>query len=79
LLLARNAPRLDRPRGEPAALLALSGRVLASRPDGWLTGRVRIPGDHRIPFGDAGEAVLDPIPDGWLLHLRQPATGEASG
>jgi hypothetical protein len=79
LLLARNAPLLDRPRGEPAALLALSGRVLATRPDGWLTGRVGISADHRIPFGDAGEAVLDPIPNGWLLHLRRLPTGDAPG
>jgi hypothetical protein len=73
LLLTRHMRLLDRPGGGPAALLALTGRVLVSRPDGWLPERVAVPPGHRIRIGGAGEAVLDPIRDGWLLRLSAEA------
>lgn len=63
LLLTRHQALLDRPRGEPAALLARTGRVLASRPAGWLPARVTLPPDRDDPW------VVAPIRDGWLLHL----------
>jgi hypothetical protein len=72
LLLTRHLALLDRADGGPAALLALSGRVLACRPAGWLPERVTVGPDRRIVLGDGGEAVLDPLPDGWLLRLRTP-------
>jgi hypothetical protein len=71
LLLARHLPLLDGARGEPAALLALSGRVLVCRPEGWLPERVVIGDGDRVVVGGGGEAVLDPIPGGWLLRLRR--------
>jgi hypothetical protein len=63
LLLTRHQALLDRPRGEPAALLARTGRVLASHPAGWLPARVTVPPE------DDDQWVLDPLPDGWLLRL----------
>ncbi|WP_214403905.1 hypothetical protein [Pseudonocardia lacus] len=70
LMLARHLPLLDGTDGEPAALLALTGRVLACRPDGWLAERVAVGGGDRVPVGD-GVAVLDAIPGGWLMRLRR--------
>jgi hypothetical protein len=70
LLLARHLPLLDGADGEPAALLALTGRVLACRPDGWLAERVAVGEGDRVPVGD-GVAVLDALPGGWLLRLRR--------
>jgi hypothetical protein len=69
LLLARHLPLLDGTRGEPAALLALSGRVLVCRPEGWLPARVVVGDGGRVAVG-GGEAVLDAIRGGWLLRLR---------
>jgi hypothetical protein len=71
LLMARHLPLLDGARGEPAALLALSGRVVVCRPEGWLPERVAIGDGGRVVVGGGGEAVLDPIPGGWLLRLRR--------
>lgn len=61
LLLTRFLPLLEHLRGEPAALLAPSGRVLASSPDGWLPDRVPVP---------PNTGVLTALPGGWLLRLR---------
>lgn len=73
-LLARNLTHLSRLRDEPGALLAPCGRVLAAQPQGWLPPRVALPaaGD-RVPLGEAGEGVLERLPEGWLLRLRRPA------
>jgi hypothetical protein len=71
LLLARHLPLLDRTRGEPAALLALSGRVLLCNPEGWLPARVAVDDGGRVAVAGGGEAVLDPILGGWLLRLRR--------
>ncbi|GLZ48667.1 transcriptional regulator [Actinomycetospora sp. NBRC 106375] len=69
-LRARNRPHLDGLRGEPGALLAPGGRVLAAEPTGWLPERVAIPGDgDRVDLGERGEGVLEPLAEGWLLRL----------
>jgi hypothetical protein len=71
-LLARNLPHLTALRDEPGALLAPSGRVLAAQPLGWLPDRVALPtaGD-RVALGDAGEGVLEPLAEGWLLRRHR--------
>jgi hypothetical protein len=71
-LLARNLPLLADLGGEPGALLAPTGRVLAAQPHGWLPARVALPatGD-RVQLGEAGDGVLEPVGEGWLLRLRR--------
>ncbi|SHK70337.1 GAF domain-containing protein [Pseudonocardia thermophila] len=67
-LLAKGLPHLTALRGGPGALLAPSGRVLAAQPAGWLPARVHLPhsGD-RVRF-EGGEAVLEPLAEGWLAR-----------
>jgi hypothetical protein len=59
-------------RDQPGALLSATGRVLAAQPAGWLPDRVALPaaGD-RIEL-DGAEAVLEPLPEGYLLRLPGP-------
>ncbi len=66
----RNLTHLLALRDEPGALLTPSGRVLASQPLGWLPERLALPpaGD-RIDLGSHGEAVLEPLPEGFLLRI----------
>jgi hypothetical protein len=67
LLLDRHLPLLDQ-LGDPVALLSPTGRVLVSRPDGWLPARVAVRDGHRVGFDDAGRPLLSPLPGGWLLR-----------
>lgn len=73
-LRARNLAHLTGLRGEPGALLTPSGRVLAAQPAGWLPDRLALPvsGD-RIDLGHHGEAVLEQLPEGYLLRIPRTA------
>ncbi|HEX3780061.1 MAG TPA: helix-turn-helix domain-containing protein [Pseudonocardiaceae bacterium] len=73
----RNLSHLVALCDEPGALLTPSGRVLASQPLGWLPERLALPsaGD-RVDLGSHGEAVLEPLPEGFLL--RVPRTSNRS-
>jgi len=76
----RNLTHLVALRGEPGALLTPSGRVLASQPLGWLPERLTLPsaGD-RIDLGAHGEALLEPLPEGFLLRIpRTPHRSNAT-
>lgn len=68
-LRSRNLTHLVGLRDEPGALLTPSGRVLAAQPAGWLPDRVALPvsGD-RIEL-DGREAVLEALPEGFLLRV----------
>lgn len=68
-LLARNLPHLAGRSQTPSAILSPSGRVLAATPQDWLGSRVDLPSSgDRVRLGDYGEAVLEALPEGWLLR-----------
>jgi hypothetical protein len=72
-LRTRNLTHLVALHDEPGALLTPSGRVLAAQPAGWLPDRVNLPtsGD-RVDLGESGPtAVLEPLPEGFLLRVPQ--------
>jgi len=70
-LLARGLAHLTALRGEPGALLAPNGRVLAAQPEGWLPPRIALPnGGDRVWFS-GGEGVLEPLAEGWLLRAAR--------
>lgn len=71
-LLSRNLTHLTGLRDEPGALLTASGRVLAAHPAGSLPTRVQLPavGD-RVALGEAGEGVLEPLAEGWLMRVHR--------
>jgi hypothetical protein len=69
-LLARGFARLTALRGEPGALLAPDGRVLAAQPEGWVPPRIVLPKGGRRVWFRGGEGVLEPLAEGWLLRRR---------
>ncbi|GJF02788.1 hypothetical protein PSD17_17500 [Pseudonocardia sp. D17] len=74
---ARHLARLVQLRDEPGALLTPAGRVLAAQPLGWLPDRIDLPepSGAALCLGLLGEAVLEPLTEGWLLRLRRPGSG----
>jgi hypothetical protein len=69
-LRERNLPHLLGLGAERGALLTPSGRVLAADPLGWLPDRIALPAaGERIDLGPGGEAVLEPLPEGFLLRV----------
>ncbi|HEX7303295.1 GAF domain-containing protein [Lentzea sp.] len=67
-LRARNMRHLIALRGEPGALLSPSGRVVAVEPYGLLPARVDV-SCGRVLLDDGREAVLEPLAEGYLLHV----------
>ncbi|PZG23505.1 helix-turn-helix domain-containing protein [Nonomuraea aridisoli] len=66
----RNLPHLLGLRGEPGALLTVTGRVVAAEPYGPWPSRVTIPaGADRVTIGDGREALVEPLPGGYLLRV----------
>lgn len=77
-LRTRNMPHLTALRDEPAALLAASGRVLASTAHGAWPERVEIPARaQRIALDDGTQAQVEPLTEGYLLRIPRPAAGVA--
>lgn len=74
---ARNLGHLIRLRDEPGALLTPAGRVLAAQPVGWLPERIDLPElpGGSLSLGEQGDAILEPLTEGWLLRLRRPGGG----
>ena len=69
-LRVRNMPHLAALRGAEGALLSSSGRVIASEPYGRFPARVRITeGNDRVQLGDGREMQVEPLGEGYLLHL----------
>ena len=80
-LRARCRPALEALRGEYGALVAPSGRVLASAPNGWLpVPRVTLPdladltgsGHRELVLPDGRPATLEPLAEGYLLRSGAP-------
>ncbi len=67
-LRAKYQPQLARLRGEPGALLTPTGRVLALRPGDQWPDRVDVAGE-RIELADGRQALVERLPDGYLLHV----------
>ncbi|MFC7343531.1 helix-turn-helix domain-containing protein [Saccharopolyspora griseoalba] len=69
-LRAKNMPHLRALRGEAGALLTRTGRVLAveSGPGLHLPERVDVSSDS-VPLADGREALLERLPEGFLLRL----------
>ncbi len=77
-LRAKNMAHLAGLRGEAGALLTPTGRVLAAEPSGAWPDRVDVrAGLDTVLLGDGREAVLEPLPEGYLL--RVPRARHTSG
>jgi hypothetical protein len=75
-LRAANLAHLNGPGGERRALLSPSGRVLVADPPDWLPARIPIPAaGERVDLGRYGEAVLEPLPEGFLLRAGPARDG----
>lgn len=75
-LRTRWAPQLAALRGEYGALVAPSGRVLASEPHDWLpVPRLVLPSTAggTLTLPDGREAYLEPLAEGFLLRSGRPA------
>jgi hypothetical protein len=69
-LRVRNMPHLTALSGAEGALLSASGRVIASEPYGRFPERVEITdGADRVQLGDGREMQVEPLGEGYLLHL----------
>ena len=77
-LLARHGDQLI--DAAPRALIAASGRVITSRPLGWLPGeRVRVPAEGgTVTIAPGVSAIAEPLPDGAFL-LRTEVTVARAG
>jgi len=70
MLRARNMRHLVALGDAPGALLTPSGRVLAVQPLEWLPDRLIVPADtDRIELGDGREGLIEPLDEGYLLHI----------
>jgi hypothetical protein len=65
-------PKLTRLGSEFGALLTLTGRVLAVRPNEWWPDRIDVAGE-RIELADGRPALVEPLPEGYLLRVPRPA------
>jgi hypothetical protein len=60
--------------GGPAAALSPSGRVLATTPVNWTSGRIEIPVDAcEVALPDGTEAAVHPLGEGTLVLASRPA------
>lgn len=70
-LCATYAPQLASSHRESGALLAPTGRVLAAQPQDRWPARVDVVGE-RIELADGRQAVVEPLPEGYLLRVPRP-------
>jgi GAF domain len=70
-LRAKYLPHLDRLRGEPGALLTPTGRVLAAQSDARWPDQVDV-ASERIELAEGRRALVEPLPEGYLLHVPRP-------
>ncbi|WP_285778421.1 GAF domain-containing protein [Microtetraspora sp. NBRC 13810] len=78
LLRARNMPHLAGLRGEAGALLTPTGRIIAAEPHGRWPARILIPaGADRVLLGDGREALVEPLPGGYLVRVPRSARAAA--
>ncbi|WP_433352750.1 GAF domain-containing protein [Microtetraspora malaysiensis] len=77
-LRVKHLPRLIGLRGEPGALVTATGRVIAAEPFGgpWPERLAIRPGSDRVLLADGREALVEPLPEGYLIRL--PRTTPAS-
>ncbi|GII42049.1 GAF domain-containing protein [Planotetraspora phitsanulokensis] len=76
-LRSANMRHLAGLRGEPGALLTRSGRVVAAQPDSRWPCRIPVPpGADRVVLDDGLEALVEPLPEGYLV--RVPASRRAA-
>ena len=69
-LRVRNMPHLTALRGAEGALLSPTGRVIASEPYGLFPERISLAdGVDRVQLGDGREMQVEPLGEGYLLHL----------
>lgn len=71
-LRAKYAPQLARLRGESGALLTPTGRVLAAQPEDRWPERVDVAAE-RIELADGNQALVEPLPEGYLLRVSRPS------
>jgi GAF domain len=70
-LRATYASQLASSHRESGALLAPTGRVLAAQPQDQLPARVDLAAE-RIELADGRQAVVEPLPEGYLLRVPPP-------
>jgi len=69
-LRARNMAHLTGLRGEPGALLTPTGRVLAAEPGQAWPERIHVrAGTDSVQLTDGREALVEPLPEGYLLRM----------
>ncbi len=71
-LRAKSAPQLNRLRGASGALLSATGRVLAAQPEDRWPERVDVAAE-RIELADGNQALVEPLPEGYLLRVARPS------
>jgi hypothetical protein len=73
-LRAANMRHLTGLRGEAGALLTRTGRVVAAQPEMRWPGRISVPpGADRVLLDGGLEALVEPLPEGYLLRVPRPA------
>jgi GAF domain len=68
---ARYAPQLAASHREAGALLAPTGRVLAARPEDQWPAQIDV-SSELIELTDGRRAVVEPLPEGYLLRVPRP-------
>jgi hypothetical protein len=67
-------------RGQGGALLTATGRVLAAELDGSCPDRLTVgPGIEAVQLDDGREAVLEPLPEGYLLRIARRSGPTTTG
>jgi hypothetical protein len=78
-LRVRYMPHLRKLRGQGGALLTPTGRVVAADLDGFCPDRFSVgPGVEAVRLDDGREAVLEPLPEGYLMHVPRRTRATAA-
>ncbi|WP_248962131.1 helix-turn-helix domain-containing protein [Sphaerisporangium perillae] len=77
-LRTRNMPHLAALRGEMGALLTPTGRIIAAEPHGNWPERIQIrSGADKVLLDDGREALVEPLPEGYLVRVPRSARAAA--